>query len=213
MEHVEVVLNQPLAEQGEPFRYVYFPVDSVTSIVQTMMDGASVETGIIGLEGIVGLPLWLHDPIAPVKMFIQVPGKMMRMKASVFVREVRDQVSPLNTAIARYANAFLTTTGIIAACNRIHHVDERLCRWLMMVYNRVPGNTFPMRHEYLAYMLGVHRPSVSIAARALKDASLIDYERGRLQVLDVEKLEAGACECYAVIEKQFEEIYGRKLRG
>ena len=211
LEPIDTILNQSLAEQGDQIRYVYFPSNSVTSLVQTMIDGASVETGIIGLEGMVGLSLWFHEPTSPIKMFVQVPGKMMRMKASVFVREVRDTESPLNTAIARYANAFLTTTSLIAACNRVHHVDARLCRWLMMVYNRVPGNAFPMRHEYLAYMLGVHRPSVSIAARALKDASLIDYERGRLQVLDAKKLAAGACECYAVIEKLFEDIYGRQL--
>lgn len=103
-------------------------------------------------------------------------------------------------------------TAITSACNRIHRIEERLCRWLKMVHNRVSGDVFPVRHEFLAYMLGVHRPSVSIAAAMLRRAGLIRYEYGRLTVLDSKALEAGACECYSAMELEFERRFGQRLR-
>jgi CRP-like cAMP-binding protein len=109
-------------------------------------------------------------------------------------------------------DADLTLTTITAACNRIHRIEERLCRWLKMTHNRVQGDFFPVRHEFLAYMLGVHRPSVSIAANILKKAGLIRYDYGRMNVLDPKGLEAGACECYGTMEKQIEKIYARPFR-
>ncbi len=212
LEVVDLTLRQTLAETHQTISYVYFPIDAVASIVQSMSDGSSVETGIIGREGLVGVQAWLQQTVSSVHIFVQVPGKAHRMKRTVFMDEVVSDGRPLNNRIASYVDAFLTLTAVTAACNRIHHIDERLCRWLKMVQNRVTGDTFPMRQEFLSYMLGVHRPSISIAASTLKKAGLIRYERGTLTVLNSKGLEEGCCECYGLIESQFEKALGVPLR-
>lgn len=211
-EPVNLKLKQTLTEPERPITHVYFPVNSVVSIVHTMSDGSSVETGIIGREGMVGLQAWLGQTRASVRSFVQAPGQAFRMRREVFVREVVKTGSPWNTALANYVDAYITLTSTTAACNRIHQVNERLCRWLKMTQNRVGSDTFPMRQEFLAYMLGVHRPSVSIAANALKKAGLIRYERGTLTILDTKGLENGCCECYNSIESQFERALKQPLR-
>lgn len=208
LEPVALKMREVLMEADESIRYVYFPVNVVASVVQSMSDGSTVETGIIGREGMVGVPAWLRQKKAPpARIFVQVPGTAYRMKRETFVKEVVNTHSAMNDCIAPYVNAFLTQTAMTAACNRIHRVETRLCRWLKMVHNRVDGDTFAMRHEFLSYMLGVHRPSISIAAAALKKAGLISYERGILTVLDSEGLARNACECYTVVETQFEKIF------
>ncbi len=213
LENVSLPLRENLIEAGEPFRYVYFPVNLVASTVHTMTDGSTVEAAITGLDGFVGVQAWLRQKVAMTATFVQVPGDAMRMRYEVFMKEVvTNAASPLNDLAAAYVSAYITLTTITAACNRIHRIEERLCRWLKMTHNRVPGDQFPVRHEFLAYMLGVHRPSVSIAANILKKAGLIKYDYGRMQVLDNKGLEEGACECYGTMEKQLENIYGRPLR-
>ncbi len=211
-ETVTLDIREVMIEPGELIRYVYFPQDVVASIVHTMSDGSTVETGIIGLEGFVGVQVWLRQRATTTRTFVQVPGQALRMRSEVFMAEVVNRDSPLNDLLADYVHAYLSLTTVTAACNRIHRVEQRLCRWLKMVHNRVPGDQFPVRHEFLAYMLGVHRPSVSIAANILKKAGLIGYDYGRLNVIDARGLEAGACECYATMETQIEQIYGRPFR-
>lgn len=211
-EQVDLKLKQPLTEPERPIAHVYFPVNCVASIIQTMSDGSSVESGIIGREGFVGLQVWLGQTNASVKSFVQSPGRAFRIKRDVFVREVVKTNSPWNATLASYVDAYITLTSITAACNRIHHVNERLCRWLKMTQNRVSSNSFPMRQEFLAYMLGVQRPSVSIAANTLKKAGLIRYDRGTLTILDTKGLEDGCCECYHSIESHFERALNQPLR-
>ena len=211
-ETVEIKLQQTLTEPERPITHVYFSIDSVVSIVQTMSDGSSVESGIIGREGMAGLQAWLGQTNASVRSFVQATGRAIRMKRDVFVREVVKANSPWNVTLANYVDAYITLTSITAACNRIHHVNERLCRWLKMTQNRVGSDSFPMRQEFLAYMLGVHRPSVSIAANTLKKAGLIRYERGTLTILDSKGLEDGCCECYNAIESHFERALKQPLR-
>ncbi len=212
LERVELKLKQSLTEPEQTISYIYFPVDSVASIVQTMSDGSTVETGIIGREGFIGIQAWLRQKTSSVSSFVQVPGHALRMKRQVFMEMVVDDGSEVNTRIANYVDAYLTLTAVTAACNRIHHVNARLCRWLKMTHNRVMGDSFPMRQEFLAYMLGVHRPSISIAASTLKNAGLIRYERGVLTVLDTKGLEEGCCECYRIIESHFEKALGTAFR-
>ena len=212
LEPIDLKLKQPLLDPEQTISHVYFPIDAVASVVQTMSDGSAVETGIIGREGFIGIQAWLRQKVSSVQSFVQVPGKALRIKRQTFMREVVEADSALNLGVANYVDAYLTLTAVTAACNRIHHINERLCRWLKMVQNRVNGDTFPMRQEFLAYMLGVHRPSISIAASALKHAGLIRYERGSLTVLDSRGLEAGSCECYTIIESKFESALGRPLR-
>ncbi len=213
LETVTLPLMEILIEPGEPIRYVHFPIDLVASTVHTMSDGSTVEAAIVGMEGFVGIQSWLHQKTAVTSTFVQVPGSALRMRAEVFEKEVvYNPDSALNNIAANYVSAYITFTTITAACNRIHRIEERLCRWLKMTHNRVVGDHFPVRHEFLAYMLGVHRPSVSIAANILKKAGLIQYEYGRMQVINSKGLEEGACECYATMEKQIENAYGMHFR-
>ena len=130
-----------------------------------------------------------------------------------FIREVRDRPSPLNDLIASYVHAFLVLTSLVAACNRLHPIDERLCRWLRMTYNRARRTEFPIRHEFLAQMLGVHRPTVSTAASMLQKAGLIQYHYGKLTILNPDGLSQGACECYGLMEQQFDKMFSHSLAG
>ncbi len=213
LQTVQFELLEGMIEPGEPIRYVYFPIDLVASTVHTMSDGSTVETAIVGLEGLVGVPVFLRQKTASTRTFVQVPGHAMRMRSEVFLKEVLENPeSALSETMANYVDVYLTLTTITAACNRIHRIEERLCRWLKMTHNRIQGDYFPVRHEFLAYMLGVHRPSVSIAANILKKSGLIQYDYGRMNVLDPKGLEDGACECYGTMEKHIERIYGRPFR-
>jgi CRP-like cAMP-binding protein len=204
---VSLDVGFPITIPGEPIPAVFFPYDVVTSTVQEMSDGSTIETGLMGLEGLAGVQLWLRQRSTIASTYVQVPGKALRMTADDFVREIRDRPSPLNDLIAGYVHAFLVLTSLTAACNRLHPVDERLCRWLRMTYNRAQRREFPLRHEFLAQMLGVHRPTLSTAASMLQRAGLISYHYGNLTIKDPEGLAEGACECYDLMEAEFEKIF------
>lgn len=161
----------------------------------------------MGVEGLVGVQLWLHVPTTPTRTLIQVAGKAHSMHATDFIRHVRDTDSPLNELCAKYTHGFLNMTSQTAACNRLHPVNERLCRWLKLVHNRVRRDEFPIRQEFMAQMLGVHRPTVSTAANMLQQAGLIKYSRGQMRIVDEDGLRNGSCECLELIEKEFEKIF------
>jgi len=210
----KVVLDfqQVLIEPNEEITDIYFPYNAITSTLQEMHNGDSVETGLTGIEGFVGVPLWLGARTTPTRTMVQVAGEAYHMRAADFVRHVRDADSPLNDLCGKYAHAFLAMTSQIAACNRLHPVDERLCRWLKLVHNRVRRDEFPIRQEFIAMMLGVHRPTVSTAANMLQQAGLIKYSRGQMQILDAVGLSNGSCECLEIMERQFEKIFEHPLQ-
>jgi len=212
LEWVEVELEETLIEPNQPITQVFFPYDVVTSTLQELSDGTSVETGLMGIEGLIGIQLWLRMPSTPTRTFVQVQGFGHRMKAEDFIREVMNKPTPLNDLIARYIHAFLAMTSQTAACNRLHPLDERLCRWLKMVHNRVRRDEFPMRQEFMAMMLGVQRPTVSTTAKMLQNAGLISYSRGMMRVLDPEGLKEGSCECLELMEVQMDRIFDRPWR-
>jgi len=207
LEAVVLDFQQVLIEPNKPITELYFPYDAITSTIQEMNNGDSVETGLMGVEGLVGIQLWLHAPTTPTRTLVQVPGRAHRMHARDFIRHVRDTHSLLNELCAKYAHAFLVMTSQTAACNRLHPINERLCRWLKLVHNRLRRDEFPIRQEFVAQMLGVHRPTVSTAANMLQQAGLIRYSRGQMRILDEEGLRNGSCECLALIEKQFAKIF------
>lgn len=204
---VTVELEEVLIEPDEPITQVFFPFNAVTSTIQEMPDGESVETGLMGAEGVLGIQLWLGMPSTPTRTIVQVAGEGHRMKASDFIREVRDKKSPLNDLIGRYTHAFLSMTSICAACNRLHTLDQRMCRWLKLVHNRVRADEFPMRQQFMAQMLGVQRPTVSTTAHILQQAGLITYTRGHMKILDAEGVVDGACGCYELMEREMDRIY------
>ena len=207
LEKVILDFQQVLIEPNKEIRDIYFPYDSITSTIQEMSDGDSVETGLMGLEGFVGVQLWLRARTTPTRTLVQVPGEAHHMTAANFIRHVRDTNSPMNELCGKYAHAFLVMTSQTAACNRLHPINERLCRWLKLVHNRVRRDEFPIRQEFVAQMLGVHRPTVSTAANMLQHAGLISYTRGQMRILDPEGLKNGSCECLEIIERQFAAVF------
>jgi CRP-like cAMP-binding protein len=212
LHRVHVEAGQPITSPDEPIENLFFPYDAVTSTVQELSDGSSIETGLMGIEGVAGLQVWLRQRTTAATTFVQVPGTAHRISTEDFIREIRDKPSPLNDLIASYVHAFLVLTSITAACNRLHSIDQRLCRWLRMTYNRARRAEFPLRHEFLAQMLGVHRPTLSTAASMLQKAGLINYRYGKLTILDSDGLIEGACECYPLMEAQFDKIFDQPWR-
>lgn len=177
-----------------------------------MSDGSSIETGLMGLEGLAGVQVWLRQRSTAATTFVQVPGMGHRISTEDFIREIRDKASPLNDLVAGYVHAFLVLTSMTAACNHLHSIDQRLCRWLRVTYNRARRTEFPMRHEFLAQMLGVHRPTLSTAAGILQKAGLINYRYGKLAILEPDGLSEGACECLEMMEAQFDKIFDQPWR-
>jgi CRP-like cAMP-binding protein len=212
LELIDLELGKNLIDPDQEILNVYFPVDMISSTLQELSDGSSVETGLMGVEGMIGIQGWLMQRTTPTRTMVQVPGRAFRMSMDVFRREVMDKDSPLNPLIASYIHAFLNMTGQTAACNRLHELESRLARWLCLVYDRMLRDEFPMRQEFLAMMLGVHRPAVTIAANGLQDAGLISYRRGQMRIADIDRLRKRSCECYAIIEAQFDKMFGSDWR-
>ena len=213
LERVELKFGQIVIEPEQPIEFLYFPYDAISSTIQEMDDGSSVETGLMGVEGLVGVQLWLRVNRTPTRTIIQVPGRAHRISAEDFRREVTEQPSSeLNHLIPKYLHAFLIMTSTSAACNRLHPVDERLCRWLKLIHNRIRRDKFPMTQEYLAMMLGAQRPTISTAAHILQKAGLIAYTRGQMTILDAEGLADGACECLEIMEAQFDKVFDQPWR-
>ena len=201
-----LAIGQVLAEPGQPLAHVYFPETAVCSIIARMADGAGVEVGTIGNEGLVGLAALLDTAASANQTLAQIPGTALRIPAAGLVAAV-DARPALRRLLHRYTQAYLTQVAQGAACNRLHGIEARCARWLLMTHDRVGGaDRFPLTQEFLAIMLGVRRSGVTVAAGALQAAGLIRYHRGGIRVLDREGLELAACECYGMIRRQFDQL-------
>lgn len=187
--------KQSLHEAGAKIHTVYFLEDAVASVVITMKDGNTVEVGLIGRDGAVGLAAVMGSGHAVNRTFIQVPGNGFSVKANVF-REQVDSSSEVRRCLHMATEGYLVQTAQTAACNRVHELEERLARWLMMCFDRVQSDHIPITHEFLAMMLGTRRSSVSIAAGILQKAGLITHTRGSVAIQDRAGLIEAACECY-----------------
>lgn len=186
---------------------VHFPLSGVVSLVTTMRDGSTVEVATVGREGLVGITVILGNGwVANAEAMIQVPGETLRMDASVFLRE-HERSAALRQVVQRYMHGLFTLMGQNAACNRLHSMEERLARWLLMTHDRTGTEQFPMTHDFLSQLLGVRRASVTDAASDLQERGLIRYQRGRITVVDREGLEEASCECYEVIRSDFDRLY------
>jgi CRP-like cAMP-binding protein len=197
LEHATV-----LYEAGKPIRHVYFPESGLVSLIAPMEDGALAEAGMVGREGMVGLPVFLGTDSSAFRAVVQVPGEAWRLEAGAF-RALARRGRALNDLLRRYLHAFVTHLGQCSACNSHHSVEQRCCRWLLLVHTRIEADEFPLTHEFLAAMLGVRRTGVTEVAGNLQRAGLIRYSRGRVTILDREGLEATSCPCYRVIEAEF----------
>ena len=205
MDRVETHHGDELFRQHEQIPAVDFPVSGVLSIVVVMEDGGIAEVGTVGNEGMAGIPLLLGSDKSPAHAFYQVPGVTYRMPAEAFREEI-DKGGALAAIARRYAQGFLNQVSQSAACNRLHPLEQRLCRWILMSHDRTGGDKIALTQEFLAQMLGVRRATVSIAAGMLQKAGFIRYNRGMIEVLDREGLEKGSCECYQVVRREFERL-------
>ncbi|GAV36134.1 Transcription regulator, crp family [Roseomonas mucosa] len=207
LEPVEMALRQNLMMPDEPITAVYFPEVGWASMLALLADGNSAEVGLIGNEGMIGLPLLLGVDSGAVEALVQGPGTMLRLGASAFQQSL-EEIPELERLLMRYALAFQEQVTQTAACNGHHALDQRLARWLLMAHDRAEGDEFPMTQEFLALMLCVHRPGVTVAARLFQQAGLIRYGQGRIVIADRDGLEAVACECYGAVRRRFGHLLG-----
>ena len=201
LDPVTLVFGDVLYETGTRIREVYFPGKSVVSLL-TVVDGHNaLEVGLVGPEGMVGLPLALGVETSPVRALVQGAGGAMQMTAAHF-RTALNASPPLQRSLSRYTHDLMAQITQTAACNRFHRVEARLARWLLMTRDRVGSGEFRQTHEFLSHMLGVRRVGVTQAASALQRRGLIDYARGNIRILNDAGLEAAACTCYRRVRER-----------
>jgi CRP-like cAMP-binding protein len=196
LEFVQLPPGEKLYKSGDAIEHVYFPGDGLVSLVTHMNDGTTVEVGIIGRDGMVGIPVLLGNDIAFEEAVVQIEGSGMRMRSAALKESLKGSHSPLLTQLLLYTRALMKQVGRTAACNRIHTVEERLARWLLMCHDRMESDDLPLTQEFISNMLGTRRASVGTAATGLQTEGLISYSRGHIKILDRVGLEESACECY-----------------
>ena len=206
-EPIEAKLSHIFYAPDEPITAVHFPESGMVSMVAVLEEGNAAEVGVVGSEGMVGLPLLLGADSSPVEAMCQGPGPMLRLRADLFHRAL-DEIPALRGLLLRYTLAFHHQVSQTAACNGNHGLDQRLARWLLVAHDRAEGDEFPMTQDFMAMMLCVHRPAVTIAARLFQQAGLIRYGHGQITVLDRAGLEAAACECHGAVRRQFDKLLG-----
>lgn len=201
----EMVLEQMIFEAGEPIKYVYFPHRSIISLVAFLIDGSTVEVGLIGKEGMAGVQSILGRNALPYKALVQVPGVATQLSVDCLKAEF-ERGGALQKILLHYVQALLVQIAQSAVCNRMHSIENRLVRWLLSVQDRTELDELPLTQELIAQMLGVRRAGVTIAAIALQQSGLIEYHRGRITIVNREKLEARACECHKIVQDAFDEL-------
>ena len=197
--------GQVLMNPCDPIERVYFPEEGIISAVCIFPDEHVAEVATTGCEGFVSIVAALGGRHALARQIVQVPGTALSLGVDVF-RRLLDEEPALRSVAHAYVQAYIAQALQYVACNSMHNVEERCARWLLMCHDRVRGDDFPLTQEFLAEMLGVHRPTVSVAAKSLQRAGLIHYIRGHVTVLDREGLEAASCECYGMLRFQFERL-------
>ena len=209
LEQVAMPFAEVVYEPGEQIRHVYFPNDSIVSLLAEVADRSTLEVGIVGNEGMAGISVFMGVDTSPHRAIVQGAGTAMRMKASV-LRKESDGVSPLRRLLHLYAHSLLTQVSQSAACNRFHMVDARLARWLLMSGDRLGSDEFLLTQDFISNMLGVRREGVSKAAGLLQKRELINYSRGRIKILDRAGLKAVACECYGILKAESDSYLGAR---
>jgi CRP-like cAMP-binding protein len=202
---VEMPLGMVLYESGEALRHIYFPIDSIVSLLYVMKDGASAEIAIVGNEGAIGVSLFMGGETTPSRAIVQSAGFAYRLTGRRLKQEF-ERHGQLLHVLLRYTQSLITQMAQTAVCNRHHSVDQQLCRWLLLSLDRLPSNRLDMTQELIANMLGVRREGVTGAAGKLQEKGVIRYSRGHITVLDRPKLEKLSCECYAVVKKETDRL-------
>ena len=201
-------LRKILFEMGQPMPHLYFPDGGMISLLIPLEDGALIEVGVVGKEGFAGLAALFGAETAVHTSMVQLPGTGARIKTDT-VRQEMQRSPALLSRVLRYAQALQGQVSQTAVCNVHHNLQERLARWLLMAHDRAASDTLPLTQEFLSMMLGVRRPGVTVAATILQQTGAISYTRGRIAVLDRARLEAASCECYGMVQVQFNQLLGR----
>jgi CRP-like cAMP-binding protein len=191
----------------EPIRDIYFPLSCLLSMVTTMEDGATVESGTVGREGMSGIPVLLNAAQTTMPTFCQIPGEAVRVRAEL-VRAAYERSDELRRVLNRYIHTVVIVGSQSSACNALHRVEARMCRWLLMSSDGVGSDEVNLTQEYLAAMLGVRRPGVTEVAGKLRAEGLIEYSRGTIRILDRAGVERLACECYGRVKGEYERLFG-----
>jgi CRP-like cAMP-binding protein len=206
LEPVSVIRGQVLYEAEALIDHVYFPQTAVFSMLATMESGETVEVGPVGREGLVGLRIFLGAKTTPDRVIVHMSGSAMRLSSNALKTELGTFKSALSRKLLRYTQMLLVMTGRTGACNKVHSIEQQLARWLLTMNDYVDDH-LRLTHELIALTLGVRRASISVAASMFKDAGLIDYHRGDIQLLDRKGLESIACECYVIIKDEYDRLY------
>jgi CRP-like cAMP-binding protein len=200
-------LGAVVYESGSQMEYVYFPTTSHVSLLYTMINGVTAEMGLVGNEGVVGIALFMGGDTTPNRAVVQGGGAAFRLTAKSLHSEFT-RGGEFQHLLLRYTQALITQISQTAVCNRLHSVEQRLCRWLLMTHDRVQSDQLEMTQEFISNMLGVRREGVTHAARNLQEKGLISYVRGHIKILDRPKLEAHVCECYQVVRIEQRRLFG-----
>jgi CRP-like cAMP-binding protein len=208
LEHVPLELKLTIQEPERPLSHLWFPHSGVLSVLSEMSDGTSVEVATIGRESVAGLTVVLGTSMMAQRVIAQIPGEAERLPVNAYER-LRNRLQNLELLLLRCAAGLVTQIAQGSACNRLHAIEARCARWLLLTHDRVDGDEFPLTHEFLAQMLGVTRPSVTIAAGILQKAGLITYARGIVSIVDRQRLEDASCECYRIVTDEFRRLITR----
>ena len=205
LELVPMLLGEVLYESGDTMRHVYFPTDSIVSLLYVMESGASAEISVVGNEGLIGVALFMGGESTSSRAIVQSAGSAYRLSGQRIKEEFSRHGAMLHLML-RYTQCLITQMAQTAVCNRHHTIDQQLCRWLLLSLDRLPGNRLTMTQELIANMLGVRREGVTDAAGKLMRLGVIEYSRGRITVLDRPHLERLSCECYAVVKRETDRL-------
>lgn len=200
-------IKDVIYKRNQPVSYVHFPCSCAFSVLVFMENGAAVEVGTIGNEGFTGTELILQASDSQETCVCQVEGDSLRMSKDDF-KEALERLPSLRHLAESYFQCYLALVSQSVACNRLHMIEARFARWLLITHDRLRGNEFQLTQEFIADMLGVHRPSVSLVAAAFQTAGIIEYKRGHMKILNRKALEEASCECYAVVKARFERVLG-----
>lgn len=209
LEEVTLTAGTVLHEAYEPIKIVYFPLTAMISLVSIMENGSTTEIGLIGNEGMIGVPVFLGGEYTINRAIVQLSGKSLKMRSDILVRKFKE-AGALQKILLLHTQARLTQISQSAACNRQHKIESRLARWLLSVYDCVLSDELELTQEFVSNMLGVRRAGVTIAANTLQKRGIIRYNRGRIIILDHKKLEETSCECYRIVQKEFMRLLGSR---
>ena len=211
LQPLTLTLGEVLYESGEKMDYVYFPTTAIISLLYIMENGSTAEIGVVGNDGLVGIAIFMGGDTTPNRAVVQSAGKAFKMRA----KEMKDEFTRggrFHSLCLRYTQALITQISQTAVCNRLHSIDQQLCRWLLLSHDRLPTSRLIMTQELISNMLGVRREGITHAAKRLQKAGYISYVRGDMTILDRKGLEASVCECYQVVRTEYDRLLGRGLQ-